>query len=236
MILNLIHNLSNIKRGFMNLYNKYVRIYNLQDFGHHGILSEITGDSSMPVNNVYLDDYTIIQNQTNLISHNGKLIVKKYSVIASGCTIIPSSHTVTVGIPFFLTAKTHINDNETDIVINEDCWIGASCIILPNCNIGRGAIIGAGCIVNRDIPPYSVVVGSPAKIIASKFTKEEIIQHERHLYPLADRMTNEQLDSLFNDYFKGLKSIGTTSIEEKDKQKIAEIIDNLNIKDYYNDK
>ena len=51
------------------------------------------------------------------------------------------------------------------IVVENDCWIGARSIIFPNVKIGRGSIVGAGSIVRESIPPFSVVVGSPAKII-----------------------------------------------------------------------
>lgn len=51
------------------------------------------------------------------------------------------------------------------IVINDDAWIGAGAIILPNVTIGEGAVVGAGAVVTKDVPPYTVVVGVPAKPI-----------------------------------------------------------------------
>ncbi len=51
------------------------------------------------------------------------------------------------------------------IVVENDCWIGARSIIFPNVKIGKGSIVGAGSIVRDNIPPFSVVAGSPAKII-----------------------------------------------------------------------
>jgi acetyltransferase-like isoleucine patch superfamily enzyme len=47
--------------------------------------------------------------------------------------------------------------------IMQDAWIGAGCIIMPNVTVGEGAIVGAGSLVTRDVPPYTVVVGSPAR-------------------------------------------------------------------------
>lgn len=54
------------------------------------------------------------------------------------------------------------------IIIEDDVWIGASVVVLPNVRIGRGSIIGAGAVVTKDIPPYSIAVGNPAKIIRSR--------------------------------------------------------------------
>jgi maltose O-acetyltransferase len=51
------------------------------------------------------------------------------------------------------------------VVIEDDVWIGARVIILPGVRIGRGAIVGAGAIVTRDVPPYAICVGNPARVI-----------------------------------------------------------------------
>ncbi|KAJ3939803.1 uncharacterized protein N0V96_009788 [Colletotrichum fioriniae] len=51
------------------------------------------------------------------------------------------------------------------ITIGDDCWIGANVTVLPGVNIGKGCTIGAGALVNRDIPDYSVAVGVPAKVV-----------------------------------------------------------------------
>lgn len=52
--------------------------------------------------------------------------------------------------------------------IGKDVWIGSAAIILPGVSIGDGAIIGAGAVVTKDIPPYSMAVGNPAKVIRSR--------------------------------------------------------------------
>lgn len=59
-------------------------------------------------------------------------------------------------------------------VIESDVWIGAGSIIRRGVTIGTGAVIGANSFVNKDIPPFAIAVGSPAKIIKYKFTKSQI--------------------------------------------------------------
>jgi len=51
------------------------------------------------------------------------------------------------------------------IVVEDDAWIGAGAIILPNVRIGNGAIVGAGAVVTENVPPHAVVAGIPAKIL-----------------------------------------------------------------------
>lgn len=54
------------------------------------------------------------------------------------------------------------------IVIEDDCWIAANSIILDGVTIGRGSVVAAGAVVSKDVPPYSVVAGVPARIIKSR--------------------------------------------------------------------
>lgn len=82
------------------------------------------------------------------------------------------------------------------MIIEKDVWIGANVTILAGVHVGRGATIAAGAVVNKDIPPYSIVGGVPAKVIKYYWTKEQILKHERELYPENERLSDEQLDEL----------------------------------------
>lgn len=56
--------------------------------------------------------------------------------------------------------------SKTPLVVGDDVWFGARVIVLPGCrNIGKGAIIGAGAVVTKDVPDYAIVGGNPAKVI-----------------------------------------------------------------------
>ena len=65
--------------------------------------------------------------------------------------------------------------------------------LMIGAHIGRGAVIGTGSIVNKDIPPYAIAVGIPAKVVKFKWTIEQILEHEKSLYPENERFTYEQL-------------------------------------------
>ena len=49
--------------------------------------------------------------------------------------------------------------------IEDDCWLGEGCMVLKGVRVGRGSIVGAGAVVNRDVPPYHIVVGAPARAV-----------------------------------------------------------------------
>ena len=59
-----------------------------------------------------------------------------------------------------------------DIIIDDDVWIGYRSIILSGVHIGQGAVIAAGAVVTKDVPPYTIVGGVPAKVIKYRFTSE----------------------------------------------------------------
>ena len=61
-----------------------------------------------------------------------------------------------------------------DIIVEDDVWIGERTIILSGVRIGQGAVVGAGSVVTKDIPPYAVVAGNPAKVLRYRFSEELI--------------------------------------------------------------
>lgn len=86
-----------------------------------------------------------------------------------------------------------------EIIIGHDVWIGSSVIIRDGINIGDGCIIGAGAVVTKSLPPYSIAVGSPAKIIRTRFDEDEI---ERLLDIRWWEFSEEELIKLANADFK----------------------------------
>lgn len=65
-------------------------------------------------------------------------------------------------------------DNQGDIVIGNDVWIGYEAIVLSGVTIGDGAIVGTRAVVTKDVPPYTIVGGIPAKPIRNRFSDEVI--------------------------------------------------------------
>ena len=68
------------------------------------------------------------------------------------------------------------------VIIEDDVWVGYSSVIISGVKIGRGSIIAAGSVVTKDVVPYSVVGGNPAKLIKMRFSNANIIMHEEILY------------------------------------------------------
>ena len=70
-------------------------------------------------------------------------------------------------------------DNKGDIVLGNDVWVGFEAVILAGVTIGNGAIIGARAVVTRDVPPYTIVGGVPARPIRARFPEETVKRLQR---------------------------------------------------------
>jgi acetyltransferase-like isoleucine patch superfamily enzyme len=100
-------------------------------------------------------------NQFAVIYGHGGLRVGNGVRIAAHTVIIPANHIFDdAGVPICLQGET-----KRGIVIEDDVWIGAGCLILDGVTIQRGAVIGAGSVVSRSIPAYAVATGAPARVI-----------------------------------------------------------------------
>lgn len=167
---------------------------------------------------LYLYPYSRIQPGLRFISNEGKLIVKRGAAIGANTTVITGNHVPTVGIPEFFLGTAHINDLEGDIIVEEGAWIGANVTLLRGAKIRRGAVVGACSLVNKEVPPYAVVAGVPAKIIATTFTIDQILEHEKLVFKPEVRLSKAELQELFESKYKGLKAIGTDMIAAVDKE------------------
>ncbi|MDK0933364.1 CatB-related O-acetyltransferase [Clostridium perfringens] len=131
-------------------------------------------------NNVYIGKYCSIESDVEirdnvLIGNNVGLIGRydhDYSKV--GITIKDS--------PWIGDKSYNFKGKNQKIIIKEDVWIGYGAIILSGVTIERGSIIAAGSIVTKNVPPYSICVGNPSKIISKRFTDSEIFRHEQLLY------------------------------------------------------
>lgn len=148
---------------------------------------------------ISLGSHVSIGPNAMLSTPKANLIIKGRCAIADHFTVHTGNHYRKVGS--FITDEYPKPDNyDQDVVIEQDVWVGSHVTILSGVHVGRGATIAAGAVVNKDIPPYSVVGGVPAKFIKFQFTKNQIIEHEVSLYPESERMTENELDALFKSY------------------------------------
>ena len=110
-----------------------------------------------------------------------------------------------------------------DVVVKDDVWIGANSIILSGLTINQGAIVAAGSVVTKDVPPYAIVGGNPAKVIKYRFS-EPIIQKLlkidysklsdetilNNLDTMYEEITEENVNNIVNKLIKNTKTVEVT--------------------------
>lgn len=149
---------------------------------------------------IEVGDYTIYNDfvsdpllfeRNNVLYHypinHERLIIGKFCSIACGAKFMfnCANHTLkslsTYTFPLFYEdwdlEKSDVVaawDNKGDIVIGNDVWIGYEAVIMAGVHIGNGAIIAAHAVVTKDVPPYTIVGGIPAKPIRKRFTDDTV--------------------------------------------------------------
>lgn len=134
-----------------------------------------------------------------ILATNARFIMKPHSGAAAGLKVSTGNHAMVLG-RFYrtITEDEKPNGLDKDVIVESDVWIGMNVTLLSGVRIGRGATLAANAVVTRDVLPYSIYGGVPAKFIKFKWTVDEIIQHEEVLYPPEERFSREELESLFN--------------------------------------
>lgn len=152
--------------------------------------------------NVFMYERAHILANSVIISTNAKFILKKNSGAAEGLTVVTGNHYSEVGKFFMdITDADKPRDLDMDIIVEEDVWMATNVTLLMGALIGRGAVIGSGSVVRTKVPPYAIVIGNPAKIVGFKFNPEQVIEHEKALYPEEERIPLETLEKNYKKYF-----------------------------------
>jgi len=113
--------------------------------------------------NIEIGDNCSVNPYTILYGHGG-LKIGNGVRIAAHCVIIPSNHKFErLDVPIYQQGEI-----SKGIIIEDDVWIGAHCSILDGVRIGKGCVIGAGSVVNKSLPDFSVAVGVPARVISKR--------------------------------------------------------------------
>lgn len=154
-----------------------------------------------------------------------KIKIGKYCSIASNCYFTLSQHllnrfTTTVspeGMHLFSHGKGNRSSfSKGDIVIGNDVWIGLNSTILDGISIGNGAVIAAGSVVTKNVEPYSIVGGNPAKLIKYRFSSELIKRIEALGFwdmPIEDIQSVNIWEENIEDTIKEIELINARKIQ-----------------------
>lgn len=192
-------------RFIKGAYYLYVYYFGLKkkDFGYFG--ENVNLIPPMYIShpkNVYLYGDNGL-NQANILTKNAKFIMKAHSGAAAGLRVITGNHAMIVGRYYrSITESEKPSALDKDVVVESDVWIGQNVTLLSGVTLGRGSVIAAGAVVTKDVLPYCVYGGVPARLIKVKWSIDEIVAHEAFLYPENERFDKSILESLLIPYIK----------------------------------
>ncbi|MDQ7092600.1 CatB-related O-acetyltransferase [Desulfosporosinus sp. PR] len=182
----------------------------------------IVGDYTMY--NDFVNDPREFENN-NVLYHypinNDKLIIGKYCSIACGAKFMFTSGNHRMGslstYPFPLFYEeweldsgdmTDAWDNKGDIIIGNDVWVGYEAVIRQGVRIGDGAIIGMRAVVTKDVPPYTIVAGIPAREIKKRFSQSVIARlRELQWWNWDEETVRKNLPDLIKGNIDSLKKL-----------------------------
>jgi acetyltransferase-like isoleucine patch superfamily enzyme len=133
---------------------------------------------------ISIGDHSTVHESALIAANLGQVTIGRHSWIGPFCLIYGNGN-VSIGDNVLIAAHTSVNTvshhfERCDIPINDqgiycdpvsiedDAWIGMNAVILQGVTIGQGAIVGAGAVVTRDVPPWSIVMGVPARIVSQR--------------------------------------------------------------------
>ena len=114
--------------------------------------------------NTYISEFSHISQHT---------VIGSFTSIGNLCTIGAQKHLVDqlTTFPFIEILKSKEPKTTT---IGNDVWVGCNSVVIEGVTVGHGAVIGAGAVVTKDVPPYAIVAGNPAKVLRYRFQPDLI--------------------------------------------------------------
>ena len=145
----------------------------------------------------------IVDNYNNIY----KLVIGNYCSIATNVMFILDADHYTNHISTFpfkvkVLGEKQEGVSKGDIIVEDDVWIGYGATILSGVHIGQGAVVAAGAVVSKDVPPYAIVGGVPAKVIKYRFEPNMI---EELLKVDYSKLTKEDIEKHIDDLHAELK-------------------------------
>lgn len=147
---------------------------------HQGLFSYVSSVAGLVIgDDVYIGKFCSIQ--VNGRIGNGVLIANNVGVVGRRDHDIRALGVPIRRAPWIGNTPTLASHPINSIDIGDDVWIGFGAVVLSGIKIGRGAIVAAGAVVTKDVEPYDIVTGNPARHVGRRFSDEQIQRHEHQL-------------------------------------------------------
>lgn len=190
--------------SFSFLLDKFLSIFYKKEMKRCGknVYLRPTASDLKGLWNLSIGDYTSIPKGSVFYCTEATLTIGNKVIFGPHPTIITGDHRIDVIGKYIIDSHKKLPENDAPVIIEDDVWTRANITILKGVTIGRGSVVAAGAVVNKSCPPYSIIGGVPAKVLKFRFTIDEVLEHEKKLYPDDKRYTKEELIEQRKNYCK----------------------------------
>ena len=173
--------LCRIRDSFRSRFNRLVYTkYLCSKFNNCGTNTVIgEGCQFTGIQNITIGNDVYIGPEAFWLTSRAKIYVGNKVIFGPQVAIVTGNHRTDVIGSYMADVTEKLPENDQDVIIEDDVWIGMRAIILKGVTLGKGSVIAAGAIVTKNVPPYSIYIARDK--IYPRFSDEEIYQHERLL-------------------------------------------------------
>ena len=151
-------------------------------FGRHGKRFVFDPDGLYTYSNIFVGDDVSISKGACFSATGATLVIGNKVMFGPNVTIMCGDHNTSEIGRYMADVVDKKAGDDLPVVIEDDVWIGTGAILLKGVTVSRGAIVAAGAVVTKDVPPYAIVVGVPAKVARLRWSDSERAEHEVMLY------------------------------------------------------
>ena len=186
-------------RIFWIIRKTFVEPYWKSEFKQYGSNVSIGKHCSFIPSHIEIGDDVQIGDYASFISSISIIHIGNHVMFGPHVTIRGGNHRIDVLGRYMkeLTEADKLPENDEDVYIEDDVWIGCNVTILKGVRIGKGSVIGAGSVVVKNVPPYSIHVGSAPMREWARFSNEEITEHETAIAARKDSRREKNAKKIF---------------------------------------
>lgn len=167
---------------FRGIKNRLFRYFLRSRFKRCGINVKFNNKDAFSYENISIGNDVYIGPGAVFLSSDSEIFIGNKILFGPNVTIITGDHPIDLRGKYIYDIKKKSLGEDLPVTIEDDVWVGTGAIILKGVTIKRGAVVAAGAIVNKNVSPYSIVGGIPAKFIKYRGDISSIIKHEELLY------------------------------------------------------
>lgn len=161
-----------------------VRAYATVDrFASRGDDVEFDPDGTYSYESIHLGSHVNLGARPTLLATRSTIRIGSHVMFGPGVTIRGGNHRFDIVGRYIDTIGDDEKRSEDDpgVVVEDDVWVGGNATILGGVTVGRGSVVAASAVVTKDVEPYSIVGGNPARVLRMRFTPGQVTAHEQEL-------------------------------------------------------